>query len=268
MGWWDSDSMAPTFGHTKHLCFTHLSCPPQNASFCACQVNGYRSRHGLNGFHVTAVCHEKRSYKKKKMSRLFWNVLGACRCTLRCTILLENSCWLQSWRIFIETFSNIFSSIGSLYLTEWHVHGISSVDDLFSSSRGMLNLHRKRFDRKIRAEDEDLINPWCSTRDRSTKTIANGGRKKWWENTSHDSQKQNIAEMSFVDGSDVIQSTLSCHDARECFIIMSGANGAKYVFSVRIALRETQHWYVFTKCIFFCLYMGQNQSAWFLTSTK
>jgi len=59
--------------------------------------------------------------------------------------------------------------------------------------------------------------------------------------------------MSFVDGSDVIQSTLSCHDARECFIIMSGANGAKYVFSisVRIALRETQHWYVFTKCIFF-----------------
>lgn len=42
----------------------------------------------------------------------------------------------------------------------------------------MLNLHRKRFDRKIWAEDEDLINPWCSTTERSTKTIANGGRTK------------------------------------------------------------------------------------------
>lgn len=62
----DSDSMAPTFGHTKNLCLTHLFCPPQNASFCACQVNGYRSRHGLNGFHVTAVCHEKRSLLEKK----------------------------------------------------------------------------------------------------------------------------------------------------------------------------------------------------------
>ena len=62
----DSDSMAPTFGQIKNLCLTHLFCPPQNASFCACQVNGYRSRHGLNGKLMSPLSVTRKDLIRKK----------------------------------------------------------------------------------------------------------------------------------------------------------------------------------------------------------